>query len=124
MENHEVWSKQQIVCIEPAKLSTCYYLVAFQSSDIMLMKGDSHVMHYNFRSGNSKMSNVQISPLENFPFHSDFELETMHHGSMQDKQKGVSYSSNEYDLFNFEPDNIKRYWAMQTLFKILKLDHL
>ena len=59
--------------IEPAKLSTCY-LVAFQSSNIMLMQGDRNVMHYNFRSKNSKMSNVWISLFGNFPFHSDFDL--------------------------------------------------
>ncbi|XP_030970714.1 F-box protein At5g49610-like [Quercus lobata] len=76
MENHEVWSKKQTVSIEPAKLSASCYPVAFQSSDIMLMGDDTNMIHYDFRSGNSKMSNVWIRtrPMGIFPFHSDFEL--------------------------------------------------
>ena len=74
MENHGVWSKKQTVSIEPAKLSTCCYPVAFQSSDIVLMRDDTNMIHYDFRSGNSKMTNVWTEPMEIFPFHSDFEL--------------------------------------------------
>ena len=43
------------------------------------------MMHYDFRSGNSKISNVRISPLEIFPFHSDFELVDLQNKSYMKK---------------------------------------